>query len=116
LAYPVRTPEQRAVLHRAHRLAGQGSLILADRTYIQQRKRSERQTARAGFPRLHGLRHAYAQTRYQELTGWLAPAVGGPTRTALTRLQQAQERAMRRVISRELGHERGQVTTVYLGR
>jgi hypothetical protein len=113
---PIRTPEQRAVLNRAHRLAGKGSLIPADRTYIQQLKLYERQTARAGLPKLHGLRHAYAQARYQELTGWLAPAVGGPTRKALTRTQQAQDRAVRRVISRELGHERGQVTTVYLGR
>jgi hypothetical protein len=113
---PIRTPEQRAVLERAHRLAGKGSLIPADRTYIQQLKLYERQTARAGLPKLHGLRHAYAQQRYQELTGWLAPAVGGPTRTALTRPQQAQDRAVRLVISRDLGHERGQVTTGYLGR
>jgi hypothetical protein len=113
---PIRTPEQRAVLDRVHRLAGQGSLIPADRTYIQQLKIYERQTARAGLHKLHGLRHAYAQQRYQELTGWLAPAVGGPSRTALTRTQQAQDRTVRLLISRELGHERGQVTTVYLGR
>jgi hypothetical protein len=116
LAHPIRTAEQRAVLNRAHRLAGKGSLIPADHTYIQQLKIYERQTARAGLPKLHGLRHASAQARYQELTGWLAPAIGGPTRTVLTRPQQAQERAVRRVISRESGHERGQVTTVYLGR
>jgi hypothetical protein len=101
---PVRTPEQRAVLDRAHRLAGKGSLIPADRTYIQQLKIYERQTARAGLHKLHGLRHAYTQARYQELTGWLAPAVGGPARTALTRPQQAQDRAVRLLISRELGH------------
>jgi hypothetical protein len=69
---PIRTAEQRTVLDRAHRLAGKGSLIPADRTYIQQLKLYERQTARAGLPRLHGLRHAYAQQRYQELTGWRA--------------------------------------------
>ncbi|GAB3112559.1 hypothetical protein GCM10027217_41860 [Pseudomaricurvus hydrocarbonicus] len=32
----------------------------------------------AGLSKLHGLRHAYAQERYRELTGWNAPANGGP--------------------------------------
>jgi hypothetical protein len=65
---------------------------------------------------LHGLRHAYAQQRYQDLTGWAVPAAGGPTRKALTLLQQALDREVCWRLSQELGHEREQITTVYLGR
>ena len=44
----------------------------------------EKHTLRAGFTQLHGLRHAYAQARYQELTGWPAPTCGGPASKQLT--------------------------------
>jgi hypothetical protein len=113
---PVRCAAQRAVLDRAHRLAGRGSLIPAERNYRQQLRVYERHTANAGLSRLHGLRHAYAQGRYEELTGWKAPAAGGPTSSSLARDQRAIDREARLVISRELGHEREQITTVYLGR
>ena len=53
---------------------------------------------------------------YEELTGWKAPAAGGPTSRSLTREQRVVDREARLVISRELGHEREQITTVYLGR
>ncbi len=65
---------------------------------------------------MHGLRHAYAQQRYEELTGWKSPAVGGPTFKSLTSEQRKLDLEVRLVISRELGHEREQVTAVYLGR
>lgn len=113
---PVRTAAQRTVLDRARRLAGRGSLIPAERNYRQQLRVYERHTANAGLSNLHGLRHAYAQGRYEELTGWKAPAAGGPTSRSLTREQRAVDREARLVISRELGHEREQITTVYLGR
>jgi hypothetical protein len=113
---PIRTAEQREVLDRAHRLVGRGSLIPADRIYIQHLKVYERHTANAGLHKLHGLRHEYAQPRYLELTGWVAPAAGGPTSEALTPEQKAHDREARLIISRELGHEREQITAVYLGR
>jgi site-specific recombinase XerD len=115
-AIPIRTAAQRAILDQAHRLAGRGALIPTDRTYIQHLKVCERHTANAGLHKLHGLRHAYAQQRYQELTGRVAPAAGGLPTTALTPLQKAQDRAVRILISRELGHEREQITALYLGR
>jgi hypothetical protein len=112
----IRTATQREVLDRAHRLAGRGSLIPADHTYIQHLKVYEHHTANAGLHKLHGLRHEYAQQRYLELTGWAAPAAGGPTREALTPGQKAHDREARLMISRELGHEREQITAIYLGR
>ncbi|MEW5756464.1 MAG: phage integrase N-terminal domain-containing protein [Pseudomonadota bacterium] len=113
---PVRTDEQREVLNRARRLAGSGSLIPSDRNYVQQLRAYERHTANAGLSKLHGLRHAYAQRRYEELTGWKAPAAGGPVTKALSPGQKVVDRHARQTISRELGHEREQITSVYLGR
>ncbi len=65
---------------------------------------------------MHGLRHAYAQRRYEELTGWKAPAAGGPVTRALSPGQKVIDRHARQTISQELGHEREQITSVYLGR
>jgi hypothetical protein len=113
---PIRTQAQRAVLDRAHKLAGKGSLIPPARSYKQQMKIYERHTAAAGLSKMHGLRHAYAQDRYKALTGWAAPTAGGPMRQALSRAEKAIDRAARLTISRELGHEREQITAVYLGR
>ena len=64
---------------------------------------------------MHGLRHAYAQQRYEELTGWRSPAAGGPTSKSLTHEQRDRDREVRLNISRELGHERRQIVSVYLG-
>jgi integrase len=113
---PIRTAEQRELLDRAHKLAGRGSLIPGNRNYVQQLRIYEGQTLRAGLSQLHGLRHAYAQQRYEELTGWKAPAAGGPLSKTLTPEQRDQDREVRLIISKELGHEREQITAVYLGR
>jgi integrase len=113
---PIRTEVQRDVLSRAQRLAGLGSLIPPNRNYVQQLRVYEGNTLRAGLSQMHGLRHAYAQHRYAELSGWQAPAAGGPTARSLTPEQRAMDRQVRLTISRELGHEREQITAAYLGR
>ena len=113
---PIRTEEQRRLINLAHKLAGKGSLIPSDRSYIQQLRIYEGHTNRAGLSKMHGLRHGYAQRRYLELTGWKAPAAGGPASTNLTQQQRQDDREARLAISKELGHEREQVTAVYLGR
>ena len=113
---PVRTEAQRDVLNRARRLAGFGSLIPSNRNYRQQMRIYEGNTLRAGLSQMHGLRHAYAQNRYEELTGWKAPAAGGPKAKVLTPEQRETDRRARLIISRELGHERAQITAAYLGK
>ena len=113
---PVRTEQQREVLNRAHRLAGRGSLIPANRNYVQQMRVYEGNTRRAGLHHMHGLRHAYAQDRYEELTGWSCPAAGGPVSRELTPEQRERDREARLTISRELGHEREAVVGAYLGK
>jgi hypothetical protein len=112
---PIRTESQREVLDRAHRLAGKGSLIPSSRNYVQQLRIYEGHTLRASLSKMHGLRHAYAQQRYEELTGWKSPAAGGPTSKSLTSDQRGQDHQARVTISRELGHERIPVVSVYLG-
>jgi hypothetical protein len=113
---PIRTPEQREVLDRARKLAGKGSLIPSARNYVQQLRIYEGHTLRTGLSKMHGLRHAYAQQRYEELTGWRSPAAGGPTNKLMTQIQRNLDREVRLIISRELGHERIQIVTVYLGK
>ena len=113
---PIRTEAQREVLDRAHQLAGRGSLIPSNRNYVQQLRVYEGHTARAGLSKLHGLRHAYAQQRYRELTGCRCPAEGGPDSKTLTPNQKTQDTDARLIISRELGHEREAITAIYLGR
>ena len=112
----IRTKDQRELLDRAHKLAGKGSLIPSSRNYIKQLRIYEGHTLRAGLSKMHGLRHAYAQRRYEELTGWKAPAAGGPPSKSLTLEKREQDHQARIIVSRELGHEREQITAVYLGR
>jgi site-specific recombinase XerC len=113
---PIRTDYQRDVLSRAHQLAGRGSLIPSYLMYVQQMRRYEKHTQKAGLCKMHGLRHAYAQTRYQELTGWPAPANQGPTSKQLTQEQKQTDLKARLIISKEMGHTREQITATYLGR
>jgi integrase len=113
---PITTAEQRALLDAAHRIAGAGSLVPAHKTYIQQRHTYDGQCKAAGLSHMHGLRHHYAQTRYEALTGWKAPAAGGPTAQVLTPEQRLKDAIARQTISHELGHDRAQITAVYLGR
>jgi hypothetical protein len=112
---PVTTTEQRDALHAAHHLAGTGSLIPANKTYIQQRHVYDGQCKAAGLSNMHGLRHRYAQMRYETLTGWKSPAAGGPGTAQLDLSQRLADQHVRQQISRELGHERVKVTEVYLG-
>ena len=113
---PITPPEQRAVLDQAHRLAGAGSLIPPHKTYIQQRNTYDGQCKAAGLSHMHGLRHHYAQARYLALTGWKAPATGGPVARELTPERQMFDFIARQTVSYELGHWRPQITAVYLGR
>lgn len=89
---PIRTENQREVLDRAHKLAGKDALIPNSRDYRQQLRIYEGHIARAGLSKMHGLRHAYAQQRNEELTAWRSPAAGGPTCKLLTQEQRDQDR------------------------
>ena len=112
---PIWNEHQRPVLDAAGLLAGGGALIPGGRNYAGQRKIYERQTDAAGLARMHGLRHAYAQARYEALTGWKAPAAGGPRQRSLSPARRRIDKAARMTIARELGHGRISVVAQYCG-
>ena len=60
-------------------------------------------------------RHAYAQRRYEELTGRKVPAAAGPPRRALSGPMKRADAVARLAIARELGHGRVEVAAQYLG-
>ncbi len=115
---PIQTEEQRYWLEQAKNIVehkGQ-SLIPPKKSYIRHRQVYDKQTSRAGLKNLHGLRHAYAQRRYKELTGWDAPINGGPTSKQLTAAQKQKDYQARMILTDSLGHSREQITVNYIGR
>jgi len=112
---PIRTEAQRALLDEVRTFVGRGALIPANKNYYQQMRTYERNTSKAGLDKNHGLRHAYAHTRYEELTGWKCPAGGGPERRSLSPENRETDDEARQTISRELGHERISIVSVYCG-
>lgn len=115
---PIQTEEQRHWLEEAKKLVGRydASLIPEKKTYIQQRAVYEKQAYRAGLKNLHGLRHAYAQRRYFEMTNMQAPICGGLKSSELTKTQKELDFKARMSLTEELGHSREQITVNYLGR
>lgn len=113
---PITNGRQWALLAMVRKLTKGGSLIPPKLKYVEQMNRYDYQVRKAGLKNPHGLRHAYAQRRYFELTGWKAPAAGGPASKSLTSDQRALDKGARETISKELGHCREQISAVYLGR
>jgi len=111
----ISTDRQRQLLEEAKELAKGASLIPADKNYRQQLKAYENQTLKAGLKNNHGLRHNFAQWKYQQITGWPSPAKGGLKKEDMTAEQWAIDRQARRDISEELGHSRIDITDEYLG-
>jgi hypothetical protein len=58
----------------------------------------------------------YAQQRYEALTGWKAPTAGGLAKKDMNQEQKDKDFQSRLLISKELGHEREQITAHYLER
>ena len=114
---PIRTPEQRQLLDEAKALAKGKSLVTPGyKTYRDYLKHFRYECERVGIHGVHGYRHRYAQRRYHDLTGWQCPAHGGPTSKELTKKQKAIDRKAREVITREMGHGRIQIVSVYCGK
>ena len=115
-AIPIRNATQREVIDRVRNLVENGSLIPADRSFIEQLRLYVRQSMNAGLSKMHGLRHAYAQQRYLELTGRPCPVAGGPKIRTLNDADKTIDARAREIISQELGHERVAVLSIYCGK
>jgi hypothetical protein len=100
---PILTADQQDVLDAAKRLAAGGSLIPAHMSYRDQLQCFRAQCAKAGIHHVHGLRHQYAQRRYEELTGWQSPAAGGQSsrQLAVNRVGAGQSGALAAVAIRQ---------------
>lgn len=121
---PIRTDAQRQWIERVSQTVSKGhSLIPSDKTYRSHLWTYQRTLSSLGFHRSHGLRHAYAQQRYQTLTasfddkkkGLIAPIAGGKSADALSVMEKDWDRRARAIIARELGHSRLSITKIYCG-
>ena len=112
---PILNEDQRRLLDECRKMAGTGSLIPPHKNYVKQLRTYEQATKMAGFHKMHGLRHRYAQQRYEQLTGWKAPVQDGPRRSELNKENRYIDQQARLEISRELGHERIEIVAIYCG-
>jgi len=112
---PILSAEARYWLDEAKKIVrSDQSLIPKNKKYIQHRNLYDKQIQRAGIKHAHGLRHAYAQERYFQLTGWKCPKQCGPESKSLKGNLKKTDRLARLTISQELGHERIAITGIYL--
>lgn len=112
---PIDDVRQRRLLDEVHALVGTGSLIPEGTQFHQYRKAYDNATLKAGLRSNHGLRHWYACWRYHKLSGRLPSALGGATCDVLDIAARRREYFVRLQVSRELGHNRVDVTATYLG-
>ncbi len=114
----IQYPEQWQVIEQVKAFVGnsQRALIPPDKKYVQQEDAYDNQLKRAGIHKAHGLRHAYAQKRYLDLTGWPCPAKGGPLKQELKEEQRRLDGLARSTITEELGHNRIELAAIYCGK
>lgn len=99
------------------------SLIPENRTYKTHLSHYQRQVELLGVKKLHGLRHAYAQNQYHELTAQLSPdktpllcpIQGGKPYKELSSKEKIIDRTAREILSTLLGHSRISITRIYCG-
>ncbi|HEA4145763.1 TPA: integrase domain-containing protein [Legionella pneumophila] len=123
-AIDITSKEQKEWLEKTIKQISPGhSLIPKNKTYKQYLRQYQTETEKLGLKNCHGLRHAYAQRRYHDLTRQLSPdkqpfkcpIEGGKTSKYLSQSEKAIDREAREIISRDLGHSRISITNSYLG-
>lgn len=114
---PIDTPDKRELIDRAKTFAASKLASTSDpnRTLAQAKNHYYHILRSCGITRAdgltgHGLRHGYANDRYEQITGQPAPVRGG------TMLDPDTDKAARLEVAEELGHSRESITTHYLGR
>lgn len=112
---PLRTPEQAELMERLLRIVPEDRFVAAPgRTAVQNANRFYNVMKRFGITKAglgvtaHGLRHQYANDRYEELAGEASPVRGGQS-------QAENKSTVRLAIAHELGHGRTKVSAAYLG-
>ena len=114
---------QRQWLDKVAQLVSPGeSLIPRERTYKQHLTHYQVQAKLMGICKLHGLRHAYAQRRYRELTrfldpngqGLICPIDGGKKYKEMNETEKKIDQQARQILSIELGHSRISIIKTYI--
>lgn len=111
----ITTGSQRALLDEIKEFCPKSSLIPKEDSYIAHRRRYDEAVRNSNYNNLHGLRHAYAQRRYQVLTGMPCPNQGGKHHKDMTGSEKDRDHEARSIISIELGHSRISITKIYCG-
>ena len=120
---PITSLAQREWLMRVDEAVNPGQSLIAEGcSYKDQLNKYAFQTRRMRLRKLHGLRHAYAQRRYRELTkyfdpnnqGWECPFNGGKTVDLMTNQESSIDFKVRSILTRELGHSRLNILKSYL--
>lgn len=121
------SPEAVSALERAEAIQGKDrSMIPSEQSYASFQAESYRELREAGGAGFHCERHAFAQDRYEALTGAPAPVVEGWGRDerferladalgVSTDEVKAIDQDARQQVAQELGHGRTEVTNAYLG-
>ncbi len=120
---PILTEQQKQLIkHLKQYVPKGGALIPPHKSYIQQENTYVSETRRLGIRNPHGLRHAYAQRRYQILTrcrshpeGMKCPLQGGKLFYQMSEEEQQADQKARLLLSNELGHSRVGITRIYCG-
>ena len=113
---PIRNANQLEAIENAKKLVGiNQSLIPKNESYKDRVQYYSNETRSHNMKNLHGLRHAYAQTRFEEIAGFMPPIKGGKNRSNMTTDEKKRDHLARRIVSEELGHSRLAITKVYLG-
>jgi integrase len=113
---PIDTPEKRAALEAAKVLVGSKSAHLGrpGKSLKQNIQRFRYVMRKFGITKAdlgvtaHGLRHEYANDRYQQFAGVASPVRGGPP------IEREVDRTARLRLAEELGHSRENITNAYL--
>jgi len=116
----VTTPEQRALVERIgafQRGHGERSMIPKCQKFVTYYRSYNRGREAAGIPG-HGLRHAFAQRRFEQEAGMPAPHAGGPAYSSLDAAGRERWDRAAAIVNRELGHGHGRqdITATYIGR
>ncbi len=122
---PVTTDRQRDLLDRVRRFQesqpecrhGHRSMIPSHRTYDSYYREFNAARHAAGLPG-HELRHAWAQERFEQISGFPPPLAGGPAFSGLARNGRLRWEEAARTVNRELGHGEGRqdITATYIGK
>ena len=112
---PITSDYQRDVLTRAKKIADGGSMIPPEKTYVAWLSTYKQSVRVLGLKDLRGLRHGYAHSRFEALTGFMCPLAGGPLFDELSDLQRQADYEARTQICKEIGNKHLVSADLYFG-